>query len=115
MRKVAKGNQEIFNKEIETLMLGYGAKETARTDRFIAWELETKAGLLTINLPTYPSYGFTVFSRFAEPEKANEVLGKDLCLNEYSGKYNFHTGNVLKKQIKTELIFAVDCFFSKDL
>tara|TARA_R110000765_G_scaffold301243_2_gene395725 strand:+ start:160 stop:510 length:351 start_codon:yes stop_codon:yes gene_type:complete len=114
MRKVAKGNQAIFNREVEILFKSYGAIETARSDKFIGWELETKAGLLTINLYLDHTYGYSIFSRFKEPNRASELLGKDhLVLNHYSGKYNLNLPNVLKKDIATDLIFTVDVFFSQ--
>jgi len=114
MRKVAKGNQDIFNKEVETLFKSYGAIETGRTEKFIGWNVNTKAGLLKVNLYLDHTYGYSIFSRFDEPKRAVELLGKGhLVLNPYSGKYNLSLPNVLKKDIKTELIFTVDCFFSK--
>lgn len=114
MRKVAKGNQKIFNKEVETLFKGYGAIETARNEAFIEWNLETKAGLLKVCQRLDPNYSYAIFSRFDEPSRASELLGKDdIVLNHYSGKYNLNLPNVKKEFIKTDLIFSVDSFFSK--
>jgi hypothetical protein len=114
MRKVAKGNQAIFNKEVETLFKGYGAIETSRNEAFVEWDLETKAGLLKVILRRESTYGYSIFSKFKEVSRAVELLGKDdVVLNPYSGKYNLNLPNVLKKNIKTDLIFTVDVFFSK--
>ena len=117
MRKVAKGNQRIFNAEVEKLFLGYGAKEvTDNYDRnsMKTFELQTKAGLLTVSLPLEHTYTLTVFSKFAEPNRASELLGKDdIVLNHFSGKYNFHLGNPRQDTIKTDIVWTLDCAFSK--
>jgi hypothetical protein len=76
------------------LYFGNGALGMTRTEpnEFI---METKAGLLWLHLDAKPESSlYTVFARFDNVDKANEVLGKDHRLNPYSGKYNFYYSNL---------------------
>jgi len=88
-----------FNKSMMAFIIENGGGEVlndmANTHEYI---IETKAGLLRIALSDTPSSLFTMFCRFKDVDKANKfnLAG----LNQYSGKYNFHTSNPLEQSLE---------------
>lgn len=111
MRKIGKAKSALFYKKVREFMAHIGAIEMTtkpewegadplyygehalgftRTEEN-AFIMETKAGLLWLKLDAEPdSCCLSVYARFDNVNKANEVLGEDLRLNKYSGKFNFH-------------------------
>ena len=76
---------EAFNKKVEKLLKGLGAKETGKYG--YKYSLDTKAGILLITThEPERSDIFSVYCRFDEPDKAKEVLSKweQDRLNQYS-------------------------------
>lgn len=87
----SKKQHELFNKKVHKLLLSLGAKETGK--QFYKYSLETKAGLLWIDIhEPEKSEIFSVYCRFEHPDKAKAVLSKweQDRLNPYSGKWNYH-------------------------
>lgn len=115
MRKIGKAKSALFYKQVSNyltelgaiemttkpenisgrpLYFGNGALGMTRTEPN-AFIMETKAGLLWLHLDAKPeSSVYTVFARFDNVDKANEVLGNDMRLNRFSGKFNFHYSNL---------------------
>lgn len=81
---------EKFNKNVEKLVMKLGGSVTERPDIY-KWQIPTKAGLLMVDVhePSKSSV-FSVFCRFDDVKKANEVLGDNPRLNKHSGKFNYH-------------------------
>lgn len=76
------------------LILGIGAVELTKdsplfTSLFREFTLETKVGLLTIDLRTEQNSCYTLFSRFKEPQRA----AIHFPCNPHSGKYNAFISN----------------------
>jgi len=85
-----KKQHETFNKQVQDLVNGLGAKESGRgTYKYI---IETKAGLLyvTTHEPSDTDI-FGVYCKFENIDTAKEALGFWDCnrLNLSSGKWNF--------------------------
>lgn len=98
--------QKRFNKSIETYLYNIGAK-LFKKDVFECFEIETKAGILTIRLDDIePRKKINaIYCQFAEPTKAAEVVSNISRLNTYSGKYNFLSSDtdILKFQFCKEI------------
>ena len=56
------------------------------------YEMDTRAGRMTVSIDTDPTHIFTVYCKFDDPEEAVHIAGPFAC-NPYSGKYNFHITN----------------------
>lgn len=80
--------EEAINEGVEKRLRAMGAQPVANLPQHL--RLSTQAGPLRVR-----PYGNWVAMRFENPEKANEVLGRRLGLNPYSGKYNVMFGNAL--------------------
>ena len=113
MRNMGKANSVKATKEIRKFLMGLGAIEMTNKP---AWGepmyegkyalgmtmtqpnsfiMETGVGLLWLRIDCRPDSSlYTVFGRFDEVDKAVELFGKDLRLNHYSGKFNFHYTNL---------------------
>lgn len=75
-----------FNEKVEKLVLQYGGVPS----NFYKWEINTKAGLLLVNVHEPMKSGiFSIFTRFDNPKKVIEVW-PGLDINKHSGKWNFH-------------------------
>ena len=90
-RYIGKVRQAKFVKNITTFLNSVGAvKVNSRADYYLSYEINTKAGKLSINIDTSYSIIFSIFTRFEEVEKAKQILGNSTRLNSYCGKWNFH-------------------------
>ncbi len=87
MKKVLKKNEVRFVSEVIKWLRSMGATETVfGSEIFNAFEINTSVGKLTINILNKQEFGYHVFSRFEDVERAKIKLD---C-NPYSGKYNVH-------------------------
>lgn len=94
MKRITKANQKEFIKLATNIILSHGAKPTESRYESIEFDLPTKAGVLHITVPQDQDIVHTVFMKFKEPTRANNLFhttGRSAAnLNQYSGKYNIH-------------------------
>ena len=94
MKRITKAKQKAFIEQATETVLSKGAKSVEPRYESTEFELSTKAGNLMITIPEDQDYVLTVFMRFAEPNRANDLfkeLGKSTAnLNQFTGKYNVH-------------------------
>jgi hypothetical protein len=109
-----KKQQQCFYESALELALKLGAKNKHTGRLASEYELETKAGKLSIHFKEpEASNVFTIFCKFDNPEKAKDAVIEKERLNIFSGKYNFHYFNpdellyYFEKEIKPILINSV--------
>ncbi len=94
MKRITKAKQKSFIKLATDIILSKGAESVEPRYESTEFELSTKAGNLIITIPEDQEYVLTVFMRFDEPPRANDMfrsLSKSTeKLNQFSGKYNVH-------------------------
>jgi len=117
MGKIAESTKRFFNEEVIKMMTKLEATEID-VDKLMEdswekqWMLTTQGGILLVTLPKDQKYTFTVFARFKDIDKANEVLGKHFGHNEFSGKWNFHLSHVAKPKVKKVVKGLQDMYVS---
>ena len=98
-----KKQQQAFYEDALESAISMGAKNTNTGKLCSSYAIETKAGKLNIHFEEpEKSKVFSIFCHFEDVSKAKAVLGKSERLNQYSGKWNFHTYNA------TELLFQFE-------
>ena len=117
MGKIAESTKRFFNEEVIKMMTKLEATEIpVHKGTQDIWEkhwiLTTQGGSLLVTLPKDQDYTFTVFARFKDIDKANEVLGKHFGHNEFSGKWNFHISHVAKPKVKKVVKGLQDIYVS---
>lgn len=105
-----KKQTEIFNKQVEKLVLGFGGKLIRETEGgYKQWEVPTKVGILSISLhEPDKSSCYSIFSCFDDVKRAKELLGTHPRLNPHSGKFNWHVVN--KNEIIDSFIEYMELF-----
>lgn len=88
IKPLPKTTVESWNIKVRALMESLGAEpiDPPVGDSFEEWTLETQVGQLRITLFTIEQFALELYSRFAEPRRAAQVVG---C-NPSSGKWNWH-------------------------
>jgi hypothetical protein len=86
MREITKKQNKEFNDKFTELALEMGAKQKTVPELypFYVFELDTRVGILEINLPKVQHTCYAVFSCFKLPALAVQQFS---C-NPHSGKYN---------------------------
>jgi len=94
MKRITKANQKAFIELATDIILSKGAESVTARYESVRFELPTKAGNLVITIPEDQDYVLTVFMKFDDPMRANnvfEALSRSTeKLNQFSGKYNIH-------------------------
>jgi len=91
-----KKEQAEFNKQAEKYLTSIGAEYTRESSLMKWYKLGTVCGELRIGLDAPDkSQVFSIFCRFEDVNEAKKYLQFDYYgrLNQYSGKWNFHSQN----------------------
>lgn len=111
MKNIKKADLQTFLNKTERMLLDANYRRTVESDKSMTyeWTKQTEWGTLLLNpCNDYPSSVYSIFGRFADISRANEIL---LLFggNTYSGKCNIHTfeSEIAIDQLK-QLISAVN-------
>ena len=95
-------------KTVKNYLENIGAKKVDDLiTSFSSYELETKAGILKINIDLdIKSTIFSIFCRFNDVEEAKKLVGRNpydgnYNCNPYTGKYNLH---IVDKKLTSDII-----------
>ncbi len=87
MRNVSKKNSADFNKHLTEGLIKLGAKQS--NVLLYNYEVDTFVGKLFLKVEDTQTFGYSLFARFDEPEKAKNHFFS----NPNSGKYNWFLSN----------------------
>lgn len=106
MKKTLKKDRLDFQKKFKEIALKYGAIDS----NFYRYEIDTTIGKLNLSIHESDEYGFNIYTRFDDVDKAKQYYN---C-NPHSGKYNLHASikqfaldwleDLLEETVKGELV-----------